>query len=209
MQLVIMRHGQTDYNIDHRYAGVWDIPLNDTGRAQAKAAGVIQNVSLVYTSHLNRAQETASLCFPNAQQLVRPDLSEMDFGAFQGRTANEMENDAAYRAWVDAWCVPSCPQGESREHYIARVTRAVEEAVLEQRSANAKTTIIVAHGGTIMAAFFALACPAERRDFYEWHASNCGGFKADVVFGETDETSPNRIELCNIAEFSDLAFLAR
>ena len=202
MQLVIMRHGQTDDNVDHRYTGTNDVPLNESGREQAHAAGLAPSIPLVFTSHLSRAQETARICFPNAQQMVRPALSEMNFGDFQGRTPNEMEDDAAYRAWVDQWCIPPCPNGESREGYTARVAQAVREIVLAQAAAGDGQVVIVAHGGTIMATLSTFANDSEMRSYYEWNPGNCGGYRAQVLFNGADD-----FILSDIERFDSLDFL--
>ena len=212
MQLILMRHGQTDDNIDHRYTGVLDIPLNEIGREQAHAAGSVPAVPLVFTSHLSRARETARICFPNARQIVNPALAEMDFGEFQGRTPNEMEHDAAYRSWVDSWCLLPCPHGESRDEFTARVANAVRDIVIEQEVAGAKRAIIVAHGGTVMATLFTFACADEAREYYQWNPGNCCGWQADVVHahdGSQDESATCApFTLCNIMHFDRLDQLA-
>ena len=202
MQLIIMRHGQTDDNVDHRYTGTNDVPLNEQGREQARAAGCARNVPLVFTSHLSRAQETARICFPNAQQIVRSALSEMNFGDFQGRTPDEMEDDATYRAWVDQWCIPSCPNGESRDEYTARVTQAIRKIVVAQAAEGASQVVVVAHGGTVMATLFTFANESEMRSYYEWNPGNCGGYRAQIIFNGED-----RFVLGDIERFDSLDFL--
>ena len=212
MQLVIMRHGQTDFNVDHRYAGVLDVPLNDEGRRQARRAGTAPDVELVHTSHLSRARETARICFPQARQIVLPQLAEMNFGAFQGRTPDEMENDAAYRTWVESWCTLACPQGDSRDAYTRQVAEAVCDIVFAQKAADAKRVVIVGHGGTIMATFASFVQEGEARDYYQWNPGNCNGYCADIVFADDPcaahgDTSGKPFELANIRLFTDVRFL--
>jgi len=85
-----MRHGQTPGNSERRYVGALDQPLSEQGRAEALAAGVLPKVKRVYVTTLKRTHETASICFPNAEQVEVEGLQEMDFGDFAGRSADEM-----------------------------------------------------------------------------------------------------------------------
>ena len=100
----------------------------------------------------------------------------MDFGAFEGRTADEMASDPAYRAWVDDLCRGACPGGESQAAFHRRVKNAFTETV---RSAGGDATFVV-HGGVIMSILYQSAEP--KRDFYDWVTPNLKGFEADCAF---------------------------
>ena len=62
MQIYLLRHGQTEYNAQHRYQGQQDIPLSAAGRAQLRPAGFMPDVA--YVSPLIRARQTAEIFFP-------------------------------------------------------------------------------------------------------------------------------------------------
>ena len=113
MRLTIMRHAATEANLAHRYEGArTDSPLCERGVEQCRRinGGLLPtDVRKVYASTMLRARQTARLCFPFAHVVQTPRLEEFDFGVFEGRTANQMENDNLYRMWVESGCVDTIP----------------------------------------------------------------------------------------------------
>ncbi len=101
--LLLARHGQTVWHAENRYAGVSDIDLTDTGRAQAEALGrwaATHPVDAIWTSPLSRAVATAD---PACRALGltphrEPGLVECDFGVVEGRTLAEFEAEDPERA---------------------------------------------------------------------------------------------------------------
>ena len=167
MKLWLIRHGLTRLGEEKRYQGALDEPLSERGRAELRRA--VFNPPHVYVSPMRRARETAAILFPESEQIVVPDLREMDFGDFEGRGWWEMEQDAAYRFWVDGGCTGRCPNGEDRAAFSQRVLRAAE-ALLR---ADEEELVIVAHGGTQMALLERWGRP--EREYYHWQtACGCG-----------------------------------
>ena len=156
MTVWLIRHGRTAWNDTGRYQGQTDLPLSNEGTAELVRADF--SPKTVYVTPLRRTQETAKILFPDARQVVLDDLREMDFGAFEGRTYIEMENDADYRAWVEGKCRGRCPGGESRDEFAARVCAAFEELMDESED----DVVIVAHGGTQMSVMERFAVPRSR-----------------------------------------------
>lgn len=185
MQVTLIRHGKTAGNSELRYIGRTDEPLAPEGIAQVEAAGVDPALSTVYVSPLQRTRQTAALLFPNARQIVVDDLREMDFGDFEGRSYNEMADDAAYRAWVDSDCLTPCPNGESREEFARRVCAAFEGIVRETAMRGETALTFVVHGGTVMAVLERFARPP--RDYYDYSVKNCRGYICDAEFDEQGE----------------------
>lgn len=180
MRLVLMRHGATGGNAQRRYVGArTDEPLSEEGRAQCRRAGVFPQVKRVYVSPLLRARQSANICFPEAQVVVVPGLEEYDFGIFEGRTAQEMERDEAYRTWVEGGCVGRCPGGESRGEYVERSNAALAGLLCEAADRGETEVVVVAHGGTIMAGMSVFARSQEGvDDYYRWHVGTCEGYVA-------------------------------
>ena len=148
MKLIVelIRHGETELQAQGRYQGAVDVPLSGEGRRKLSAGreslstdGIYRDPAVVYVSPLKRARETASILFPEAVQVVIPELAEMNFGKFEGRNYKEMENDPDYRAWVAGMCLGKCPGGESREEFCARTCEAFLE-VLRQAPQNVTET---------------------------------------------------------------------
>ena len=175
MHVRLIRHGLTAGNAARRYVGKTDEPLCPEGRAAAERHEKDLSLDRVFVSPLKRARETAAILFPNAEQTVIEDLREMDFGAFEGRTADEMEHDPVYRAWVEDLCRGACPGGESQAEFHARIKDAFLNTV---QTAGADATFVV-HGGVIMSILYQLAEP--KKDFYEWFVPNLSGYEADLI----------------------------
>ena len=199
VEVVIMRHGTSTYNEERRYAGWTDVPLSLKGIREAQAAGICPQVTKVFVSPLLRARQTAQICFPNAEQVVVDGLQEMNFGDFEGRTAAEMEDDAAYRAWVDGMCTGRCPNGEGPSDMIARMEQAVGDVVRMAKAAGERRAIIVAHGGTIMAALTGVT--GDGSDYFGWQVGNCEGYRATVI------DDGDHLRYTDKVHFPDLGFL--
>lgn len=192
LTLVIIRHGQTPGNAERRYVGSKDDqPLSEEGRAQARAAAGFPDVELVYVSSLRRTQETAAIMFPNARQEIVPGIQEMDFGDFTGRNADEMADDADYRAWVDGWCEGPCPNGESKAQFNERICTSMLAFLRDAAARGERDLHLVAHGGTLMA--FLDRYGDGRCPWYEWNVENCGGYRLEMHL-EEDGLTITRIE---------------
>lgn len=183
MLVYILRHGETEYNVQKRYQGTRDIPLSDKGRAELGKAD--SDPEKVYVSPLGRAVETAEILFPKAQLIPVYDLREMCFGSFEGRSYIDMEKDPDYLAWVAANCESRCPDGETREEFSDRTCAAFVQLLNAALEADEEELFIVAHGGTQMAVMERYALP--HRDYYEWCAPNAGGFVLDTALWESEK----------------------
>lgn len=169
--IYLLRHGETVYNAQRRYQGAQDVPLSAQGR-RLRPAGV--ELPAVYVSPLTRAAESAALLFPRARLIPVEGLQEMHFGAFEGRSAQEMEDDPAYRAWVEGDCLGRCPGGESRAEFSDRCCAAFSRLVDEELRKGSPRMAVVAHGGTQMAVLERFGAPG--RAYYAWCTPNGGGY---------------------------------
>ncbi len=184
MTVYLLRHGETEYNARWRYLGKTDQPLSSKGREELARAGFSPEV--VYVSPLCRTAQTAGILFPEAEQRIVPDFSEMDFGIFEGRSADEMADDLAYRQWVDGGCLGPIPEGESKDAFSARTCAAFAALLDGAVAAGEDPLVIVAHGGTQMAVLERYGRP--HRDFYAWPARNGGGYVLDASRWEQERT---------------------
>ena len=180
MQLILMRHGQTQGNLEKRYVGVTDEPLCEEGIACAKAAYHDEQLQRVYVSPLQRALQTAEICFPHAEQIAVEGLREMDFGVFEGKTYLEMAELDAYNEWVAGNCEGACPGGEDKASSQQRICSALMQLLDEANAAGEKHVVVVAHGGTIMAALDRYV--QSERNYFDWHVDNCEGYVLNVEF---------------------------
>ncbi len=159
-QILLIRHGQTDWNADGRWQGHEDIPLNTNGLEQAQALAFHLKdhpITAIYSSDLQRAQQTAA---PLAQTLgltvkTDPRLRELNLGTYQGMTTSEISSQypaEAAKMREDYLGFPF-PQGESRRMMQMRALEAFREIVANEA---APEVAIVAHGGTIRVLLMAL-----------------------------------------------------
>lgn len=94
-RLILVRHGETEWNVDMRFQGQSDIALSPNGREQAKLAAVrlaAERIDAAYTSDLCRCSETARIILDgrDVDPLLRPDLREMNFGDWEGLTFEQI-----------------------------------------------------------------------------------------------------------------------
>ncbi len=151
MRLLLVRHGQSEWNAGRVLQGQADVPLSALGREQAAALAVTVAAlapDRAVTSDLLRASATAAILgHPDA----RPEraLREIDVGVWQGRAIPDLvaENPIDYAGWRAGTHRPE--GGEDWSTFAARVQQAIRQ---EAMSGGARTLLVVCHGGVIRAA---------------------------------------------------------
>ena len=181
LSIILLRHGKTQGNLENRYNGRTDEQLSEIGRAEAEAGRHYPEISFVYVSPMQRAQQTARIFFPNAKMETVFDLREMDFGDFEMRTAEEMANDEPYRAWVAGGCVDVCPNGEGIPDFAKRAYTAFAASVSDAIARGETHIGVAAHGGVIMAVMTAFS--GSDAPYHAWYVHNCSGY--EIMIDET------------------------
>jgi len=162
-RLVLVRHGETVGNSSIRYYGRTDVALSELGRAQIRAArdAIIERLHLtkftnVFTSPLHRAREGARIIVgPEVRPIEVPEFVEVDFGRFEGLTADEIRTRFPddYAGWNrDRLAVDyTYPGGENRRAFQTRVARGIDRIapMLADAASSEVTSLIVAHRGVI------------------------------------------------------------
>lgn len=155
--LLLIRHGETAWNAEHRIQGSLDIPLSAAGFWQAGRLAqklAAERIDAVYASDLARAWLTAEPVAEKHGLPLRADirLRERCFGIFEGHTLDEIAarwpaEFAALRERDPAWAMP---EGESGAAFIERVNAALHDIALAWAGA---TVAVVAHGGVLDVAY--------------------------------------------------------
>jgi phosphoserine phosphatase len=152
MKLLLVRHGETDWNLAQRFQGHSDIPLNQLGLQQAKALRdrlSDEPIELIYSSDLERAHETAKI-ISNGKNKLRTDsrLREVHFGDWEGMTYHEIleKYPGMLAAWEKDVYKTAPPNGETLEQ-LAEHTQSILNDLLVNHKA--ETILVVAHGGVI------------------------------------------------------------
>jgi broad specificity phosphatase PhoE len=148
--LLLVRHGETDWNRDRRWQGHTDTHLNDEGRAQARrVAHELHGVDALYSSDLARARETAEIIAKAIDVPVRLDarLRERSFGAWEGLTNAEIEARFAdaHARWL-AGEGAGAGDAEPFRDFADRVHGFLRDALSRHPD---DTVLVVAHGGSL------------------------------------------------------------
>lgn len=183
MDIYLIRHAQTQGNIEHRYiGGRTDEPLSEAGIA-CFCNMAYPAAERVYVSPMLRCKQTAEILYPLNRCEVIPELRECDFGSFEGKSYRELENDPVFRGWIDGKCAP--PGGEPKKTFQERCCGAFVQSVSQAFLEGLKSVAFVVHGGTIMSVMERFAEPA--RNFYEWQVENMGGWAASASMHQWTE----------------------
>ena len=151
LKVVIWRHGQTDWNIENRFQGHSDIPLNKVGEYQAREAAKVlagMKPDRIIASDLMRAKATAQALADLVDLTVEinPLLRETNGGKWEGRTGDEnrAQDYERFVTWLDGNDLPAGETGERRSEIAERAVAAIERALQPEIS----TLVVVTHGGT-------------------------------------------------------------
>jgi probable phosphoglycerate mutase len=139
-EIVLVRHGQTEWSAAGKHTSHTDLSLTDEGRERARALGpelAKWSFAIVLSSPLKRARETCELAGYGDRAEVDDDLREWDYGEYEGLTTPEIrENNPGWNLWTDG-----CPGGETPAQVAGRADR-----VLARLRAVDGDALVFAHG---------------------------------------------------------------
>jgi len=160
--LVLVRHGQSDWNLKNLFTGWKNPDLTDKGQAEAKAAGqrlkaLGTNFDIAFTSALTRAQHTCKLILnelgqSNLKTIREQALNERDYGDLSGLNKDDARakwGEEQVHVWRRSYDVPP-PNGESLKDTVARVLPYYCQEILP-RVLNGERVIVAAHGNSLRA----------------------------------------------------------
>lgn len=152
-RIILVRHGETDWNVEGRIQGHLPVPLNAQGAAQAEALAIhLRNVQfdVMYSSDLLRARQTAELIAEVSGHEILEDerLREWDLGILSGllRTEAERGHPQAARIYREYLVDQIVPGGESIRQRFERVTKAIADFAARHPG---ETVVVVSHGGPL------------------------------------------------------------
>lgn len=154
LRLILVRHGETQWNRESRFQGIRDIPLNENGKQQAqKAADFLKNITIDFgvSSPMSRPRETAQIILQYHSGIdldLRPFLAEICHGLWEGKLESEIE--AAFpgmlKQWKEAPETVQMPEGETLQQVWNRAVVCWQEIVKDYSSiSQSKTGLVVAH----------------------------------------------------------------
>jgi len=158
--LVLVRHGQSEWNLLGQWTGLTDVSLTDDGRKEARrAASTLEDIDLhrAYTSKLQRAKHTLDEIVEHLgrKDLLRTEhdeLNERDYGDLTGKNKWQVKDEHGeekFNLWRRSWDHP-VPGGETLKDVSERVLPFYEKHILEDLK-NGKNVIVAAHGNSLRA----------------------------------------------------------
>lgn len=163
--LVLLRHGQSEWNLQNRFTGFKDVELTEEGRKEAAEAGEsLQkkgiDFDLVYTSTLKRANETAEIALQHAGQeqliddmIYHEDLRERDYGDLTGLNKDETREkfgEEQVHIWRRSYDTRP-PGGECLKDVVENRVRPYYESNIKPQIENGKSILMAAHGNSLRA----------------------------------------------------------
>jgi alpha-ribazole phosphatase len=200
LHLMLVRHGETEWNVQRRYQGQSDIPLSNLGRRQAELVAerlVGKRIDAIYASDLKRAWETAqAIAEKNSLDvLTEPRLRELKFGILEGLTFEEAEEQ--YPDMIAAWLEDfnNTPEGaETIDLFNARIVSLLDD--LNEKH-DEQIVLLVGHGGSLSEILrVVLGLSRERR----WYINMDNASLSEISIAE-DYVAVNRLnDTCHLTD---------
>lgn len=124
-----IRHGSIDDTLAGKYIGTTDAPLSDRGRMDLRKLDYeykYPGTQVVFTSPLKRCTETAKILYPEQNPLVIDNLSECNFGEWEGKTADELKNDPDFEKWLAGDSSVKPPRGRAMPNLHAEYAKCLK-----------------------------------------------------------------------------------
>ncbi len=174
----LIRHGLTQGNFEGRYIGRTDLPLCDEGVKELEKLRDENEYPLIqklYISPLLRAKQTADILYPEIYTEVVENLTEYDFGDFEGKTIAEIKDTEEFKNFIepkDGISMP--PNGEKTSDFNQRCVKALEYIFGDMMQNGITSTAIITHGGVLMSLLSQMSLP--RQSYYNWTTAPGKGY---------------------------------
>ena len=178
----LIRHGAIDETLSGKYIGTTDPHLSDKGKMALKKLRFgcdYPAVKVVFSGPLRRCTETCKILYPELNPLTIADLTECNFGEWEGKTAEELKDDADFQKWLAGDNSVKPPRGESNADFVRRICRMFESIVEGLMKTGTTECAIVTHGGVIMTLLAVYGLPQAKP--FEWATDNGCGYSVRVT----------------------------
>lgn len=178
----LIRHGAIDETLSGKYIGTTDVPLSDKGKAALRKlafAADYPKVKAVFSSPLKRCTETCRILFPDNHPLVIANLSECNFGEWEGKTADELKTDETFQRWLAGDTAVKPPRGESNTDFVRRICHMFESIVEGLLKTGTTESAIVTHGGVLTMLLAVYGLPQAKP--FDWMTDNGCGYSIRIT----------------------------
>lgn len=172
MNLYVIRHGKTDWNLQSRMQGQSNIELNEIGIKQANEVRKVieeKNIDLIISSPLDRTKQTAEIINKNINKPIEYNekIMERNFGILEGKISKEIENIDDYFEYYQN---KEIEKGEKIQDFVSRVFDGMKQIEKEHKE---KNILIVTHGGVARAIDYYFNGIPKEKDVGKCMLSNC------------------------------------
>ena len=178
----LIRHGAIDETLSGKYIGTTDVELSDKGKAALRKLDYgcdYPYAKVVFTSPLKRCTQTCKILYPELDPLVIANLSECNFGEWEGKTADELKDDPDFQKWLAGDNTAKPPRGESNADFVRRICKMFESIVEGLMKTGTTDCAIVTHGGVIMTLLAVYGLPHAKP--FEWAMENGCGYSIRIT----------------------------
>ncbi len=177
-----IRHGLTEGNVEGKYIGRTDLPLCEQGIEELEELAIrclYPNAQRVYASPLERAVESAQILYPDRQLIPVPEFSEYDFGAFEGKSADELIGLDTYKRWLKGDMQDAPPGGESFPAFQARLETGLRRVFQDMMDDQLSDVAVVTHAGVIMQLLAGYGLP--KKNPFSWSCEPGRGYTVQLT----------------------------
>lgn len=198
-----IRHGDIAETKNGAYIGITDVSLSSDGREELKKLDSTCRypyAPVLFSSPLKRCIETCEIIYPGKEPIVVDELSEMNFGLWEGKTAEDLKNHPDFNKWLSGDTSVKPPEGESSADFTRRVCLMFQKIVDGLISTGHTEAVIVTHGGVIMTLMAVYGFPQAKP--FEWACESGTGYSIRITpmlwqrdrVSEVYRTIPEEIE---------------
>ena len=178
----LIRHGFTDGNTQGRYIGNrTDLPLSpEAVRELQTLRKTVEypDIEALYTSPMLRCRQSCNIIYPGFEPQVIDELTEYDFGEFEGMNAAQLEVIPEYTEWTSGK-IDAPPGGEKSTDFVKRQAMALNMIVRDMMQKGITNAAVMMHGGAIM--MLLAACAVPRKHSVEWTSDNGRGYSIMIT----------------------------
>lgn len=177
-----IRHGEIEETKNGAYIGVSDVSLSEKGKQdliELDKNNRYPYAPVLFSSPLKRCLQTCEIIYPGKEPIVVDELSEINFGLWEGKTAEELKDNLTFNKWLSGDNSVKPPEGESSADFTRRVCLMFQKIVDGLISTGHTEAVIVTHGGVIMTLMAVYGLPQAKP--FEWACESGRGYSIRVT----------------------------
>lgn len=178
----LIRHGAIEETYKGKYIGVTNPSLSEEGKKFLKEYDYEYKypyAQVLFSSPLRRCTETAKIIYPNLEPVIIDDFTEMNFGEWEGKTAEDLKDDETFKLWLAGDNSVKPPRGESGDNFTRRICLMFESVVNGLIKSGMTDSVIITHGGVIMTLLSIYGLPQAKP--FDWVCDNGFGYSLRVT----------------------------